>query len=237
MNPFFCCGLCLLLWSSASAMGADVVEVTYDRHQDRITIHAKDVSLSQIFAQLAQKAGIESHIDSAVAGDRLNVDQASRLTSEVLQQMLRGYSYTLTYRSGVRNSKQIAAVTILGAVGKPSAGTSLPPIQYAAGEWRETAGATLAARPADAVAGGVGRTNSVSSSADVPLVAQAPLVSQPVSSAASTVTMQQEAAISPDTVTSSANATAGTAAVAPVTVAAPAGTGRQRGPHGAVIEQ
>ena len=107
------CGF--LLWTAAPVMGADFVEVVYDRSQDRISLRAKDATLSQLFAQVAQKSGIESRIDPAVSGDRLSVDQPLGPTTEVFQRLLGNYSYTLHYRAAARNKKYVSAVAIVGS--------------------------------------------------------------------------------------------------------------------------
>ena len=230
MSRSLCCGLVLLLWSSAPAMGAGAVEVVYDRGQDRIGIQAKDVTLSQLFAQLAQKAGIESQIDAAVAADRLSVDQPPRPATKALQQLLRGYNYTLTYRSGAKNSNQIVAVTILGAAGKPGTNTSLPPVQHLAREWREAAGA--------GAVGVVSLSNGMDAGVDAAGATQAPPTSQRAPSPAANPSALPEGAAVPQATTAilSADDASGAASGAPAPVPAPAIPAWRAGPGGTVIE-
>lgn len=187
MNRFLCCGLAMLLWG-CPAIGDGVAEVTYDRYQDRISIRATDVTLSQLLAQLAQKVGIEAQIDATVAGDRLSIDQPSRPAVDVLQHLLRRYSYILHYRADANNHKLLGAVTILGAMGKAGAGISLPPVQHAAGEWQEVA----AVAPADTLA----VMTSPTSNTGLPVVSQNPLVSQQMLSDADSVSEQTDPATS-----------------------------------------
>jgi len=141
MNHCLCCGLALLLCISTPALSAGEAEIVYDRDQDRLGIQAKDVTLSQLFAQLAQQAGIASQIESTVAADQLSVNQPSRPTMEALTQLLRRYNHILYYRTDSKNRTIISAVTILGAVGKTGGGsTTLPPVQHAATKRWDTEG-------------------------------------------------------------------------------------------------
>lgn len=183
MNRFLFCGLALLLWG-CPAIGDGVAEVTYDRNQDRIGIRAADVTLSQLLARLAQKVGIEVKIDATVAGDRLNIDQPSRPTLDVLQQLLRRYSYILHYRSDANNRKLLDAVTILGAMGKAGAGISLLPVQHAAGVWQEVASV--------APAGTLDAMTSTTSNTDAPVISQDPLVPQQMPSDVDSVSEQTD---------------------------------------------
>jgi len=122
----------LSLWGSTPVFGAGAVEVTYDRNQDHISVRASDATLSEIFAQLARKAGIESQMAATVTADRVSVDQPARPLVEILRQLLRGYSYTVSYRTDASDHKRLTVVTILGAAGKAAAASVLPPVRHVA---------------------------------------------------------------------------------------------------------
>ena len=231
MNWFFCCGLGLLLWSSAPAMGADTVEVAYDRNQDRIGIRATDVTLAQIFAQLAQEAGIESEIDATAAGDRLSMDQPQRPTVEVLQHLLRRYSYILHYRTDTKIRRQLGAVTILGPAGKAGSGAYLPPVQHSSAKWRDAVGAG----PFDMVAGDARGMAGVLGGTDASVVVQAPLVTQPAPSAGS-VSDHGIVAVTGSPTTVHASAAAGAATGGPAPVPAPATPAGRIGSDGSFID-
>jgi hypothetical protein len=238
VNRFLiCCALGLLLWSSAPAMGAGVAEVVYDRNQDRIAIQAKDVTLAQLFAQLAQKAGIESRIDATVAGDLLSVNQPLRPTTEVFQRLLGRYSYTLHYRTMAKNRRQLSAVTILGPAGKTGSGTSLPSVRHVSGERGETAGVAPASIPPGTAAGSAGGMARVPSGANALDAEQAQLMSQPVPSAVGNTLGQPGGSVVPHvTTTAAASAAAGAATGVPALVPPPAIPAKRIGPDGRVID-
>lgn len=174
MNHCLCCGLALLLCISTPALSAGEAEIVYDHDQDQLGILAKNATLSQLFAQLAQQAGIASQIESTVATDQLSVNQPSRPTMDAFTQLLRRYNHILYYRADSKNQKRISSVTILGAVGKTGGGsTTLPPVQHAATKRWDTEGIAPVEAAAEMSSPDAGQTGSVSSREDLPAEVQA----------------------------------------------------------------
>ena len=117
MHRVFGVGMLLFVLFSASAASAEKIEISYDRSQDSIRIQARNVSLSELFAQLSLKTGIGYSIEATAAKDRISVNQSMAPVATALGQVLRRYSYVLIFQKGPGNRNQVAKVTILGAAG------------------------------------------------------------------------------------------------------------------------
>ncbi len=114
--------LLLFLWACGGGAESGSHDVLLSIHDERLSATLRQVSVGEVFAELARQTGIHVHVEGAAAIETVSVEFTNLPLEEGIKRILQGKNYALTYAAETHDrlgGPKIMAVRVLATKTEP----------------------------------------------------------------------------------------------------------------------